>query len=193
MSDRRGTIMGMQVGCPHCGFVMTDDGSLAGQLVACPKCSGQLTMPGITPPPLANVLTAPPPPPPPVQAAAHRQSPVAPRSQSGLGLASLVIGITGTCFLAGSFVLARAEKPVHRISEVSGRWEMGSWARDLFVTTILCESVSGTVGLAMGIAALFQANRLQLAAKIGIALNAVPVLMVATMIFSTLTERIING
>jgi len=35
----------LNVACPHCTFVMTDDGSLAGQLVSCPNCTGQLVMP----------------------------------------------------------------------------------------------------------------------------------------------------
>ncbi len=40
----------LSVACPHCRFVMSDDGSLAGTLVSCPACSGRLMMPGIVAP-----------------------------------------------------------------------------------------------------------------------------------------------
>ncbi len=38
------------VGCPHCGSVVTNDGTLSGQVVACPQCSGQFQMPVMAPP-----------------------------------------------------------------------------------------------------------------------------------------------
>ena len=42
----------IQFPCPHCGFTLIDDGTLAGQLVACPQCKQTMQMPSRKPVPV---------------------------------------------------------------------------------------------------------------------------------------------
>lgn len=148
------------VGCPYCKSTLEDDGSLAGEPVYCPHCGGQFRMPDANP---FSVNVTPP-------TVSTSRSNKAARNlpESGLGIASLIIGVILNLILL-MFILSY----IIKIQDGANPY----LERFMHVETFAMFFMGGVLGIALGIGAMFQTGRRRRAAWIGIFASGFPAVL----------------